>query len=169
MDVDIEKEPVQPCRPQVRSERHDGWTEERRAIFLETLAATGNVTAAVEAVGMKESSVRALRKRDAGFGAAWDEAVMIAYERLELVMLERAINGTDRPIVRSDREVAVMKQYSDAVGIRLLQAHRKTAMRARERAEHACDPEEAFEVLKCRLAAMRERSVADGPSGDRNG
>ncbi|RED16053.1 hypothetical protein [Parasphingopyxis lamellibrachiae] len=153
-------------KAQIRAVRHDGWTEERREIFLETLAETCNVTAAFTAAGMTSSSAWALRKRDAGFAQAWDEAIAIAYEQLELVMLERAINGTEKPIVRGGKEVATMKQYSDGVGIRLLQAHRETAMRVREREGGRFDPIEAFEEVKRRLAVIHERKKANEGSGD---
>jgi hypothetical protein len=156
-----------PGRAQIRAVRSDGWTEQRRETFLETLAVTCNVTASIRAAGMKgTSSAWALRKRDAGFAEAWDEAIGIAYERLELVMLERAINGTEKPIVRGGEEVATMKQYSDGVGIRLLQAHRETAMRAREREGGRLDPGEAFEELKRRLGVIRERKETTTGPGD---
>lgn len=159
-----------PGRAQIRAVRRDGWSEERRAIFLETLAATCNVTASIRAAGMKSSSsLWKLRKRDFGFARAWDEAIALAYERLELVMLERAINGTEKPVVRGGREVATMKEYSDGVGIRLLQAHRDTAMRAREREDGFCDPGEAFEELKRRLAVMHEKRKAGEAAGGRDG
>lgn len=158
-----------PGRAQIRAVRCDGWTDERREIFLEELAATCNVTAAFTAAGMKSSSAWALRKRDAGFREAWDEAVAIAYERLELVMLDRAINGTKKPIIRGDKEVATMTQYSDAVGIRLLQAHRETAMRVRERWDDDGDPDEAFEKLKRILADMRRKAEANERPPDTNG
>ena len=158
-----------PGRAQMRSVRRDGWTEERRETFLETLAATCNVTASIRAAGMKGgSSAWALRKRDAGFAEAWDEAIAIAYERLELVMLERAINGTEKMVVRGGKQVA-MKQYSDGVGIRLLQAHRETAQRVRAGEGGLCDPTEAFEELKRRLAEMQARTKADGQSDTMDG
>lgn len=158
-----------PGKAQIRAVRNDGWTDKRREIFLETLAVTCNVTASFRAAGMRSSSVWVLRKRDAGFARAWDEAIAIAYERLELVMLERAINGTDKPIIRGGEEVATMKHYSDGVGVRLLQAHRDTAMRAREREAGFCDPTEAFEELKRRLRVIQERSKANTQLGDMTG
>jgi len=147
-----------PGRAQIRAVRHDGWTDERRETFLETLAATCNITASAAAAGKTTKTARDLRKRDSAFSEAWEEAIAIAYERLELVMLDRAISGTEKPIIRGDKEVATMTRYSDAVGIRLLQAHRDMAMRVRGREGGACDPEEAFEELKRRLAVMHERS-----------
>ena len=156
-----------PGRAQIRKVRHDGWTDERRETFLETLAETCNITAAARAAGKTAKTARDLRKRDTGFSEGWDEAIAIAYERLELVMLDRAIHGTERITVRGGSETK-MRQYSDAVGIRLLQAHRDAAMRARERMGSGCDPEEAFEELKRRLAVMHERAKSDDQRAGRN-
>jgi hypothetical protein len=35
------------------------------------------------------------RKADAAFRAGWLEAIGVAYQRLELVLLDRAFNGTE--------------------------------------------------------------------------
>ncbi|MBC2778327.1 hypothetical protein [Parasphingopyxis marina] len=158
-----------PGRAQLRAVRHDGWTEKRREIFLETLAATCNITAAAAEAGKTAKTARDLRKRDPAFRQAWDEAIAIAYERLELVMLDRAINGTQKPIVRGDKEVATMTHYSDAAGLRLLQAHRETALRHRDGDGRACDPEEAFEELKRRLDEMHRRLKREEESGASDG
>ena len=60
------------------AERHDGWTGARRRTFLDVLANTANVTAACAAVGKYKSGAYALKKRDAEFAAAWDDAIAIA-------------------------------------------------------------------------------------------
>ncbi len=145
-----------PGQAQQRKQRKDGWTEERRTIFLETLATTCNVTAAAKAAGKTAKTARDLRRRDSGFAAAWEDAIAMAYDQLELVMLERATHGTEKPIVRGDKEVGTMRHYSDAVGIRLLQAHRETALRAKAR-QAAGDPDAVFDLLKKRLTEMHRR------------
>lgn len=152
-----------PGRAQQRKPRKDGWTKQRREIFLETLASTCNVTAAANAAEKTAKTARDLRRRDPGFAQAWDEAIAMAYDQLELVMLERATHGTEKPIVRGDTEIGTMRHYSDAVGIRLLQAHRETAMRAKER-QAAGDPDAVFELLKDRLTEMHRRIHAEADS-----
>src|SRR5438270_1933872 len=57
-----------------RAPRHDGWTPDRLAAFLEVLADTGIATDAVRAAGMDRSGAYALRNRDAVFAAAWRAA-----------------------------------------------------------------------------------------------
>jgi hypothetical protein len=40
------------------------------------------------------------RKTDAAFRAGWLEAIGVAYQRLELVLLDRAFNGTEKLVRR---------------------------------------------------------------------
>lgn len=76
--------------------RHDGWTPDRIARFLESLAACGVVADACKSVGLSAQSAYAFRNRRAGraFATAWD-AVLIhrARGRLSDELMSRAING----------------------------------------------------------------------------
>jgi len=54
--------------------RHDGWTENRRRFFLESLANGHPVERACAHVGMSKVSAYALRRRDAAFALAWSNA-----------------------------------------------------------------------------------------------
>jgi hypothetical protein len=58
--------------------RRDGWTQARRARFLECLAASANVQRACLAVRMSRQSAYRLRRRDPAFAAAWDDALRTA-------------------------------------------------------------------------------------------
>ena len=60
--------------------------------FLDTLAATSNVTASARAVGVSVGKLYAARETDAPFAAAWERALAIAYERLEQAMLAYAVS-----------------------------------------------------------------------------
>lgn len=60
--------------------------------FLNTLAATSNVTGSARAVGVSVGKIYAVRERDAPFAAAWERALAIAYERLEQAMLGYAVS-----------------------------------------------------------------------------
>lgn len=76
--------------------RHDGWTPERQARFLEALAACGVVVDACKAVGLSAQSAYAFRNRRAGcaFAITWD-AVLVhrARGRLSDELMSRAMNG----------------------------------------------------------------------------
>jgi hypothetical protein len=71
------------------------WTKAKEATFLSTLADTCNVTVASQEAGVSVSGVYRRRKENAAFRAGWLEALSVAYQRLELVLLDRAFNGTE--------------------------------------------------------------------------
>lgn len=85
-----------PPESHVRRCRHDGWTPDRIAAFIEALAACGVVADACKSVGLSAQSAYAFRNRRAGraFGLAWD-AVLVhrARGRLSDELLSRAMNG----------------------------------------------------------------------------
>ena len=58
-------------------------TKERQGRFLQALANTGSVTAAIAVAGSSRTRVYELRKADPAFAAAWDEAEEAAVDRLE--------------------------------------------------------------------------------------
>ena len=84
--------------------RHDGWTHARTKTFLATLRQTGCVTDAARVVGMSTASGYRLRKRDAVFRAAWDEALLDARRGLIAVAHERAVVGKEVVIYRNGKE-----------------------------------------------------------------
>ena len=70
------------------------------------------------------------RKADAAFRAGWLEAIGIAYQRLELVLLDRAFNGTEKVVKRRDWSEERMLEYSNQLGLTLLKMHRDSAVEA---------------------------------------
>lgn len=67
--------------------------------FLHALAASGIVSRACTAAGVGYSSVSHLRKTDADFAAAYDDAMEQAVDRLEAEAWRRAHDGVEEPIV----------------------------------------------------------------------
>jgi hypothetical protein len=84
---------------QRRRARRDGWTKKARQQFLDELAASANVAAALRVVGLSKSSAYRLRHHDAAFGALWDAARETAYGRLKDELLARAMGE----VVADDR------------------------------------------------------------------
>ena len=106
-------------------------TAEKREQFLQALADSGSVTAAVATAGTSRTRVYELRKTDAAFAAAWDEAEEIAIDRLKDEARRRAIEGVAEPLVsagklvRGDDDQPIMVQrYSDNLLLALLKARR---------------------------------------------
>lgn len=83
--------------------RADGWSPARQRLFLETLAATGIITAACDAAQISPRSAYALRiRRDgAAFRLGWDAAILIARARLADDLLARALTGNEE-VIRKD-------------------------------------------------------------------
>ena len=79
--------------PQVRKASKKNWSKKKIEDFLSALSETCNVTLAAAEAGVSVSAAYRRRKADAGFRGAWLEAIGTAYQRLEMVLLERAFVG----------------------------------------------------------------------------
>ena len=140
------------------------WTAEKRGRFLEHLAASGNVMASSEAAGMSSMAAYRERKRNDAFRAAWFAAIESGYAVLEAALLARLIEGVEKPVIRGGGEITLTREYRDDVALRLLAAHRETAMRERERQAEAAGAEErrrkrvGFEI---KFATLRAQLLTD--------
>jgi hypothetical protein len=121
---------------------------------------------------------------DASFRAQWMGTIGDAYRRLELVLLERAFNGTERVVTRRDGTEERMREYPNHVALKLLQMHRETAIEA-ENEPAAEDVAEIRERIVRKLQRMKKRDEAtkagsqrlrggtpresDPPGGERGG
>ena len=106
------------------------WTSDKEKQFLTALAETCNVKLAAQESGVSPQHAYVRRKSNAGFRAAWIEAIAIAYSRLELVLLDRALNGTEKLIKHKDGREERMVHYSNQVALTLFKMHRETAIEA---------------------------------------
>lgn len=86
------------------SARHE-LTEERKAIFLKTLAATGSPIAAASAATPWSTHVqggvatfRDAARRDPEFATAWERARQEALAEVELEIFRRAMHPPERPV-----------------------------------------------------------------------
>ena len=104
------------------SHRHDGWTPQRQAAFLEALAATHSVSAAAREVGMSRQSAYRLRARLRGqpFDCAWEAAFRTAYDALLEVAMERAINGVEVPHFHDGTLIHLSRQHDERLTLALL-------------------------------------------------
>src|SRR3954471_4669855 len=100
--------------------RHDGWTGERMATFLETLAETAVVAEACDAAGMGISGAYAARRRNPVFAAAWDAALSIARERLADTLLARSMEGNVEQIYRDGELIGERHLLDNRLGLAIL-------------------------------------------------
>ena len=131
-----------PCRPaprlaQVRGKRVEDtdreaprtaavkWTRYRQTTFLEHLAFSSNVAASERAANVPAGSAYRFRTRSAEFRRAWEVALKTGYDRLELAVLERAINGAlVKRTIDSKGTTTEEYKHDDRVAMTLLNAHR---------------------------------------------
>ena len=118
---------VAGARPQLRKRAKRDWTKAKAEKFLSVLAETCNIARSCEAAGVSATTIRRKRKSDASFRAGFMAALAGAYERLELVLLERFFNGTEKVVFRKDGSEERMREYSNQLGLALLKMHRDTA------------------------------------------
>lgn len=143
-------------KPQMRKASRRDWSSAKASAFLSVLAETCNVTQACRESGVSVSAVYHRRKRDAAFRAGWLEAISVAYQRLELVLLDRAFNGTEKIIKRKDGSEERMLEYSNQLGLALLKMHRDTAAEAAPESEPD-NIDEIRERLFNKLERLRKR------------
>lgn len=143
-------------RPQMQKAKRDSWTKAKERRFLEALSETCNVTRACKAAGVGVTSVYRRRKQNAAFRAGWREAIGTAYQQLELVLLERAFNGTEKVVHSRAGEPTVMREYSNQLGLTLLKMHRDTAAEANTELPPE-DLDEMRERLVKKLLRLKDR------------
>jgi hypothetical protein len=148
-------------KPQLRQASPRDWSKSKERAFLSALAETCNVSEACRVSGVPMTVAYRRRKTDAAFRAGWLEAIGVAYQRLELVLLDRAFNGTEKVVKRRDGSEERMLEYSNQLGLTLLKMHRDTAVESAP--ESAPDNiEEIRERLFNKLERLRKREEARG-------
>ena len=143
-------------RPQLKKRAARDWSKEKAANFLGVLAETCNVSEACRRSGVPMTVAYRRRKMDAGFRSGWNEAIATAYSRLELVLLDRAFNGTEKVTIRRDGSEERMREYPNQLGLMLLRMHRDTAIEA-DSEMPAEDISEIRERLVRKLQRMKKR------------
>lgn len=143
-------------KPQMQREPRGRWTEAKEREFLTMLSETCNVTRSAEAVGMSVRGANKRKQRNAAFRAGWLDALATAYQRLELALLDRSLNGTEKIIERSDGSIDRMREYPNQLALSLLKMHRATV------AEYCAEPqpeeiEEVRERVLGKLARLKRR------------
>ena len=143
-------------RAQVRRASKRNWSKAKERTFLSALAETCNVRRACEEAGVSNSQAYRRRKTNAAFRAGWMEALGAAYQKLELVLLERALNGTEKIVTKVDGREERMREYPNQIALALLRMHRDSAVEAQ--AEIPADDIEAIrERLVEKLMRLKQR------------
>jgi len=146
-----------------RSTRHDGWTPERQRDFIAALADTGSVEAACKAVDMAQRGVYALRRQPGaeGFRAAWEAALQLGVQRIEDVVMDRALNGVEEPLYSYGKLVGTRRRYNDRLLMFILRN------RAPERFAAGGGPKGLNAVGKAELERLKKEWRAEWESEQR--
>ncbi|HYD36445.1 MAG TPA: hypothetical protein VEA60_02460, partial [Allosphingosinicella sp.] len=118
-------DPLVPPDPEnafteTRRLRHDGWTPERKRLFLERFAQCGIFVEACEAAGMSARAAYNLRDRDPLFAAGLDAASVKARAPLADEAYSRARNGVVERIYRDGVVVAEKHRYDNRLTMAVL-------------------------------------------------
>jgi hypothetical protein len=143
-------------KPQMRKATKRDWTSAKEETYVDALAETCNFTAAAVAAAVSVSGARRRRKTNARFRASCRQAIAFAYERLELAMLDRSLNGSEKIVIRKDGSEERIREYPNAVALTLLRLHREGAAEATSEPDPA-DVEELRERLFNKLERLRKR------------
>ncbi len=111
--------------PEPRVRRRGRVNRRERELFLGSLAEGWSVTHAAQRCGVHRGTFYALRAADSEFAAAWEAAYREGSDRIEDEALRRAVEGYEEVTTGADGQlVRVVRRYSDAILIRLLQARK---------------------------------------------
>ena len=111
---------------QIARARLGQWTPRVEGRFLRTLAATCNVRAACQAVGLSAASAYVRRSTWHKFAERWEEALGIGYARLEMTLLENGCNMLEG--VEVDAAAPIPPMTVDQA-IQFMGLHRRQAKR----------------------------------------
>lgn len=125
--------------------RHDGWTPERQARFLDRLAARGNVRLACRHVGMSPEAAYRLRRRDELFARGWAAALLKAREVAEQVLAEWAIDGVEEAIWYRGEHMGSRRRFDG----RLFLAHMARLDKLADEEGASADAARFDELLAC--------------------
>src|SRR5215218_9726822 len=138
--------------PKRRARRKQDITDEQIETFFATLADTCNVMRSAKAAGFSANWAYRKRKIDAGFRAGWARAVAEGYAKLELVLLDRAMNGIVKRVPSGGTEKRI-REYPNQLAMALLKRHSDMAGSI----DNILSEEEAEEVRERILAKLAKK------------
>ena len=141
------------------------WPKVKEQRFVEALTETCNVTLACAAASVSSTSAYKRRKANAAFRNAWREAIGLAYQKLELVLIERALNGTEKIVTKGEGREERMREYPNHIALQLLKMHRETAIEATTDVPDD-EASEARQRVLAKLGRLRDRVAAQADAGE---
>ena len=132
----------------------------RRAIFLDVLRSTANVSRAARAAGLPTSSLYRRRARSQAFAAEWDAAINEAIDSVEEELIRRARDGVERPVFYGGRQIGTMQVHSNDLLMFLARARRPEIYdRAAAAARAGGSPQAAQDMSEAEAGAEITRRI----------
>ena len=148
-------------RPLQRRIVTHGWTDARRAAFLDEVAATCNLRRSAEAVGMTCKGMYALRRRDPVFAEQLRNAMLSGYERLEGELLRMATAVfEDGDTGGAGKDNAITGVMTVEQAMKLLERYQSTAKGAgiaRREGQHRATQAETDAMLLEQLRILKRQ------------
>lgn len=135
-------------------------------VFFNTLADTCNVKHSCETAGISPQRCYEKRKDDAAFRDRWAEALAQGYNKLEMVLLERALIGSEKITTVTDDKggtsetstrTTKVTEYNNALAMSLLKMHRDTVREHEESEISELEVEEARERIIAKLDRIKTK------------
>lgn len=116
--------------------------DRRKRVFLAALSQTGVLAHAAAKAGWSVGAARYHKEQDKAFEKAWEAAIDVSADMLELEAVRRAMHGTPEPVWDrggKDRDPSILgfiPKYSDTLMMALLKARRPEKFRERYELDH---------------------------------
>jgi len=136
----------------------------KRAIFINVLRNTANVSRAALEAGMASTTAYRQRANHPGFARAWDAAITAALDDLEEALLHRALHGVERPVLHGGKRVDTVTTYSDALGMFILKT-RRPEIYARSASRGEDRPADNGEAALFEIEAMLDKAATRSRGG----
>ena len=140
--------------PEDFSELAPGWTQHKKAVFLDHLAQHGNVRAACSRVGLSREAAYRLRRRDADFARGWGAAMVLANDAGAELLAACATEGIEHRVYFRGELVDTYRR----IDTRLLLAHLARLDKAADDKRAQADAARFDELL----AVIGGQSVPEG-------
>lgn len=141
--------------------------ERLRAVFLESLAESGNVYSACERARLPRRTAYEWKKADDDFSKAWDQCIEEGIEGLIDEANRRAYVGTLRPVYQKGHKVGEIREYSDQLLMFLIKAKRPEYRdRAAVDVHVGLGLADRLEAARDRVDAKASRSARQGETFD---
>lgn len=154
-----------PNGPRRQKARADSFTKRKQQRFLDALAATCNIRAAAAHAGVSVQTVYNRREWDEAFAQAWGRAIVMAYDRIEGLLLAQGggAEGLDAADAeRAEAEGAARPDFDKMYKILMLYAKKREGTRTPRIARGATREETNAALLKSLATAKRRMERVHG-------